>query len=61
MGYDQIYGQDLWKKGKISKHYVQTSLKLFSYFYLDLYFKNLRAVNKKDYYDSLDQSFNDQP
>ena len=47
MGYDQIYGQDLWKKGKISKHYVQTSLKLFSYFYLDLYFKNLRADQRR--------------
>ena len=89
--YGQIVRQDLLKNDNISKHWekhhVQKSLKSFTYFYLDLDFKNFRvnqrrikvlrflkercmvlkpdkgqgivAVNKKDYYDSLDQFFND--
>ena len=85
--YDQIVRRDLLKKDNISKHRIQTALKLFTYSYLDLYFKNYRVdqrrievlrslkercmvlkpdkvqgvviVNKKDYYDSLDQLFND--
>ena len=89
--YGQIVRQDLLKNDNISKHWekhhVQKSLKSFTYFYLDLDFKNFRvnqrrikvlrflkercmvlkpdkgqgivAVNKKDYYDSLGQFFND--
>ena len=85
--YDQSVRQDLLKKDNISKHRVQTSLKSFTYSYLDLDFKNFRVnqrpikvfrsieercivlksdkgqgiavVNKKDYYNFLDQLFND--
>ena len=38
--YDQIVCQDLLKKDNISKHRVQTALKSFTYFYLDIDLKH---------------------
>ena len=46
--YDQTVRQDLLKKDKISKHRVQkTALKSFTYFYLDLNFKNFRVDQRR--------------
>ena len=45
--YDQIVCQDLLQKDNISKHRVQTSLKSFTYSYLDLDLKNFRVVQRR--------------
>lgn len=45
--HDQIVRQDLISKYNISKHYVKTAPKSFSYPYLDLDLKNYRHNQNK--------------